>query len=105
MSTLIHADVFFFVTTFAVIAVAIALTVALIYLAKALSDIKEITGQLKEETRLFRSDIADLRAGVRKEGFRLEAIFGFLKSIARRTGFTTKRSVAKEAKEAKKRGR
>ncbi len=98
MSTLIHADIFFFVTTFAVIVVAVALTVALIYLAKVLSDIKDITGQLKEETRLFRGDIADLRANVRKEGFRIEAFFGFLKSLLRRTGSAAKRSASKTVK-------
>ena len=69
MNTLIHADIFFFVTTIAVVIVGIALTVALIYLAKVFSDVREITRQVKEEAILFREDIAGLRADVKREGF------------------------------------
>jgi hypothetical protein len=77
MDTLIHADIFFFVTTIAVVVVAIALTVALIYLAKVLSDLRDITRQVKEETVLFREDIKGLRGDIKKEGFRVERLMMF----------------------------
>lgn len=101
MNTLIHADIFFFVTTIAVVVVAIALTVALIYLAKVLSDIKDITRQAKEETALFREDIAGLRSDVRREGFRLErfAVFArnlFKKSIASKTASSRSKRKGRE---------
>lgn len=83
MNTLIHADVFFFVTTIVVVVVGIALTVALVYLAKVLSDIKTVTQQVKEETILFREDIAELRSDVKKEGFRAGRLFMFLRNIFR----------------------
>ena len=86
MNTLIHADIFFFVTTIAVVVVAIALTVALVYLAKVLSDIKEITRQVKDETALFREDIAGLRSDVRREGFRIERLALFMKNLFKRIG-------------------
>jgi hypothetical protein len=98
MDTLIHADVFFFVTTIVVVVVGIALTIALIYLAKVLSDIKTITKQVKEETMLFRDDIAELRGDIKKEGFRAERLFMFLRNIFRRTEAKTKARSKKESK-------
>ena len=81
MDTLIHADIFFFVTTIAVVVVAAALTAVLIYLAKVLHDIKKITAQVHEETVLFREDLHDLRQGVRQEGFKITHFIGFFKKL------------------------
>lgn len=81
MNTLIHADVFFFVATIATALVAVALTVALVFLAKILSDIRMITRQVKEEAILFREDIGNLRADIKKEGFRLERFAAFGRTI------------------------
>jgi len=75
MSSLVHADIFFFVTTIAVVVVAAALTVVLIYLAKILHDMRKVTEQVREETILFRKDISDLREQVRNEGFKLRSFF------------------------------
>ncbi len=84
MDTLIHADIFFFVTTIAVVVVAVVLTVVLIYLAKILSDIKKITAQVHEETILFREDLHDLRIEVRRDGFKLRHVMEFLERLRRR---------------------
>jgi hypothetical protein len=90
MSTLVHADIFFLVTTIVVVIVGIALTIALIYLAKVLSDIKLITGQVKEETILFRQDIGELRNDIKREGFRAERFFMFFRNFFKRTEVVTK---------------
>ena len=81
MNTLIHADLFFFVTTIVVVVVGIAFTIALVYLAKVLSDIKAVTQQVKEETILFREDIKELRSDIKKEGFRAERLFMFFRNF------------------------
>jgi len=81
MDTLIHADVFFFVTTVMIVIVGIAFTIALIYLATVLSDIKEISKQVKEETILFREDIGNLRSDIRQEGFRVERFLMFFRNL------------------------
>ncbi|MGD1003644.1 MAG: hypothetical protein ABR884_03675 [Minisyncoccia bacterium] len=96
MDTLIHADIFFFVTTVAVIVVGIAFTIALIYLANVLSDIKEITKQVKEETILFREDMRDLRSDVKHEGFRVERFVIFIKNLFKKTNTRSKKEVKKE---------
>jgi hypothetical protein len=92
MNTLIHADIFFFVTTIVVIVVGIAFTIALIYLAKVLSDVKEITQQVKEETMLVREDIKGLRSDVKKEGFRMERFLMFIKNLFKKTNARSKKT-------------
>jgi hypothetical protein len=77
MDTLIHADIFFFVTTIAVVIVTLLLAIALIYLIKVLNRIKNIAEQIREETVLFREDVHDLRDSVRREGFKLKNIADF----------------------------
>jgi hypothetical protein len=95
MNTLIHADIFFFVTTIVVIIVGITLTIALMYLSKVLSDIKEITKQVKEETILFREDIGELRGDIKKEGFRVERFLMFIKNLFKKTNTRSKKEVKK----------
>ena len=92
MNTFIHADIFFFVTTIAVVVVAIALTVALVYLAKVLSDLKSITEQIREEAMLFREDIKDVRNEVRREGFRIERLLNIFRIITKRKSSRSKSS-------------
>jgi hypothetical protein len=84
MDTLIHADVFFFITTIAVVVVATALTIALIYLAKVLSDLKKITEQVRDETVLFRGDLSDLRSNIKQEGFKLYQLADFATGLFQR---------------------
>lgn len=78
MDTLVHADIFFFVTTIAVVVVAAVFTIALIYLVKILNDVKHISRQVKEETVLFREDLKGLREDVRRDGFKLTSMLSFL---------------------------
>jgi hypothetical protein len=75
MATLIHADIFFFVTTVAVVVVGGALTVLIVYLVKVLRNVRDITDAIKEETILVRRDIGDLRNEVRARGARARYAF------------------------------
>jgi hypothetical protein len=81
METLIHADVFFFVTTIAVIVVGATFTIALIYLIKILSDIRKISAQVNEEAILFRKDLGDLRSEVRADGFKIKYFIDFFTAL------------------------
>jgi hypothetical protein len=51
-----------------------------------LSDVKDITRQVKEETTLFREDIADLRNDIKREGFRIERFAMFVKNLFAKAG-------------------
>ena len=88
MDTLIHADIFFFVTTIAVVVIALFFIIALIYLIKTLNRIKDIAEQVRQETVLFREDIHGLRNSVR-QGFKIKRLLSFFQS------FTEKRKSRK----------
>jgi hypothetical protein len=81
MDTLIHADIFFFITSLAVIVLGVVLLVALVYVTAILRDVKHITAKVRAETDLITADIVDLRESLRKEGFALSKILGFVRGI------------------------
>lgn len=95
MDTLIHADIFFFVTTIAVVVVAAVFTVALIYLIKILRDVKEVTQKVREEASMIHEDIQNLRAEIKKEGFRLEGLLSFFRNIFKQKRSRTGKSSTK----------
>lgn len=74
MDTLIHADVFFFVTTIAVIVGTVAFTVMFFYFIKVLKNVRDVSREIKEEAQLIREDIRMTRENVKKEGFKLKHI-------------------------------
>ncbi len=84
MDTLIHADIFFFVTTIAVIVVTLFFTIALIYLIRVLRQVEGIGKEIKSETVLFREDVRDLRNHVRREGFKLQNFVDFVTHFFKR---------------------
>jgi hypothetical protein len=101
MDTLMHADIFFFVTTIAVVVVGLVFTIALIYIIMILNRVKNIAEMVREETILFREDVHELRASVKREGFKISnmissfAKFGNLGSLGWITKFFTKRGSSK----------
>jgi hypothetical protein len=93
MDTLIHADIFFFVTTIAVIIITIALTVLIVYLVKVFRNLRKITDEVTEETILLRKDISDLRSEVRERGSQAAGAmdwFGKFFGIAKKSRSTKK---------------
>lgn len=87
MDSFIHADIFFFITSIAVVLVTAILVVALIYLIRILRDAKAVTGKVKEEAKLISEDIDGLRAKTRQEGVKLKNFVDFF------SGFSGKKKV------------
>ena len=77
MDTFVHADIFFFITSIAVVLVTAILVVVLIYLIRILRDAKAVTKKVKEETVLISEDIDELRTKTRKEGVKLKNFMEF----------------------------
>ena len=92
MDTLIHADIFFFVTTIAVVAVGIAFTVALAYSISILKNVRAVSKAVREETNLVREDIQAARENVKREGFKLKHLASFF------SGFPNKKTRSKKQK-------
>lgn len=89
MDTLIHADVFFFITSVAVIVVSAILVIALIYLIRILRDAKAVTGKVKEETKNISEDIEQLRQKTKAQGVKVKNFFDFFSRFGKR--YRTKR--------------
>lgn len=67
MESLIHADIFFFITTIIVIALGIILIIIFIYIAKILADIREISRIARSESEDIADDIHMIRSEVQSE--------------------------------------
>ena len=67
MQSLIHADIFFFVTTVALILISICLTIALIYIIRILRNIFEVSNTVKSEGAEIISDIREISTNLREK--------------------------------------
>lgn len=85
MDTLIQADIFFFITSIAVIVLTLLLIVLLAYGVKIARTIASIANTVKEESENVIEDIADLRGRVKEEGVKVSAFWKFV------TGFILNR--------------
>lgn len=65
MSSFLQADIFFFITTIAVIIFTVILSFGGYYVIKILKNLREMADTVHEEVRLIKQDIDDLRSGVR----------------------------------------
>ena len=70
MDTLVQADIFFFITSTAVVIVTIATLIALYFFIQILRDVRYTSKRVREETDKIISDVDDLREFVKKEGKR-----------------------------------
>jgi len=67
MQTLIHADIFFFVTTIIEVIVAAVLIVVLVYIAVILADIRELSRTIKTEGAEIINDVHSYRQEIKEE--------------------------------------
>ena len=84
MQGLLKSDIFFVVTTFAVIFVSVALVVALVYIIRILKDMKILSRKARDEGEKILEDVAEFRQDAKEKGASLSKIFSFL-------GFTKKK--------------
>lgn len=83
MNTLIHADIFFFITTIVTIVLGILLAIALIYITIILADIREISRIARRESDEIAEDIHVLRKEVHSELRRGSSVIASLYRVLR----------------------
>jgi K+-transporting ATPase A subunit len=88
MDSLLKSDIFFVVTTIAVVVVGALVAVVLIYLARILSDVKKLSRSVREEGERVVEDIEGLRENIKKNTIKLSDILSF--------GFLRKKTVRKK---------
>lgn len=84
MSDFLKMDIFFAVTTVAVILSTFMLTLVLIRVLSILKKIDDVTALVREEGEQLREDIQNVRETVQEGGLRVGHLFGFLSGMKKR---------------------
>ncbi len=93
-NTLLKADIFFFVTTIAVVILTIILSIIMAYMISILRYIRHISEIAKDQAEELSDDIDDLRTEIKTKGASLATIFDLM-------GHFTRKRVAPKRKNSK----
>lgn len=85
MNEFYKQDIFFVITTIAVVILTILLSVFAYYAIKVVKDIKFISEKAKRESELLSQDIAELKDSIRENGAKLKPALSFLLGLYRKT--------------------
>jgi predicted Holliday junction resolvase-like endonuclease len=84
MNDFLKQDIFFFVTTIAVILLTLLLCVLIIYIIKISKDIKYISQKAKSEADLISQDLSELRDNVKEKGAKLKYFISFFNNLGKK---------------------
>jgi hypothetical protein len=91
MDTLVKADIFFFITTIAVVVFLVCAVIVTIYLIQILKDIKILSARAKDEGERIFDDIRTVRENIHDQGARagqflttIASLFGIQKRTIRK---------------------
>jgi len=84
MTEFIKADVFFFVTTVAIVLLAVLFAVFMFYLIGIMRNVRDISALAKDESKNIKGDIAELRTNIKREGLRFKHLADFIKKPHKR---------------------
>ena len=85
MQELAKSDIFFVVTTVAVITLLVVFFIAFVYVIRILRDMKYIARRAREEGERILDDVEEARRGIKKEGLGARRLFTAFKKIFLRT--------------------
>lgn len=81
MNTLIHADIFFFITTIWVVIMSAIVVVILWHLAFIMNDLRHISKKIREGSETLSEDLRDLHTILRTEGANVKPIWKYFKHL------------------------
>lgn len=93
--TLIHADIFFFISTIALVLVSTGIVIVLIYIIKILRNIRDISDRVKEESTEIMADVKILRKNLRDEGLKWKHVIDLVRNFFVRKGSKVKKMTDK----------
>lgn len=85
MDEFLKMDIFFFVTTIAVIVLAVLIAFILWRLQRVMKNAEHISEQVSLESDAIREDLAGMRSDIKRGKGRLRSLFGFLGNIGKRS--------------------
>jgi len=84
-------DVFFVVTTVAVVILGVLVGVVLFYVIRILRNVEHVSERVAEESDNIQSDLRELRSNVRKEGAKMKHFADFFGKLVKRNSGWRKR--------------
>ena len=85
MNDFLKQDIFFFVTTIAVVILTILLAILIAYLIKISNDVRYITTKAKSQADLISEDISNLRTDVKEHGAKLKYFASFFSNLMKKS--------------------
>ncbi len=92
MEDFLKMDIFFAVTTVAVLSISILVGLVLIRVLSILKKVDEVTALVRDEGTQIREDIQNVRAHVQEGGVRIGHMLGFLGGIKKKRTTRAKKS-------------
>ena len=96
IKTLIHADVFFFITSIAVVVLALGGIILFIYGFRILKNLDHIVSRLRAESDLIINDVSEVRERIKENGIHFADVLGMIGTL-----FHIKRFIKKKSKKTK----
>ncbi|MBU6231293.1 hypothetical protein KGP36_01390 [Patescibacteria group bacterium] len=84
MASLIHADIFFFVTTVCVVLLTVLCSILFIYLFRFLATLRAIADKAKSEGDFILDEVHELVQRIERRRFGFRALFRFFRRIVQR---------------------
>ncbi len=81
MESLIHADIFFFISTIALVVLSIGVLIVIIYLIRILHNVREVSQRVREEGDEIVGDIRSFRMALREEGLKWKIVVGLIRGF------------------------
>jgi predicted Holliday junction resolvase-like endonuclease len=84
MTDFLKQDIFFFITSIAVIILTLLLAILIFYIIKISKNIKYISERAKTEADLISEDISNLRDNVKEHGAKFKYFASFFSDLAKK---------------------
>ena len=81
MTEVVHADIFFFITSVAVVLVTLGMLVALFFIIAILREVRAIAQKVRKASDELERDFERLRGEVKAEGMRVKTVFDIFLSF------------------------
>ena len=81
MDSIVNSNIFFFITTIAVVIGGLLVSILLIYLILIVRDVRWVSKKVKREAELISMDINEAREHIKEHGVELTSVLGFLKGL------------------------
>ena len=92
-ASFIHADIFFFISTIALVLISIGIVIVLIYVIRILRNVDEVTDKIKVESAEIVSDLKKLRESLRDEGLKWRHVVDLVRTFFMRKAKKVKKTV------------